>query len=318
MAYDYHARAIMPENLDSMPDYATALKIYNARKPYIKGKHKGERPLGSNRKHRRSRIVMDDNGNIRVKHWRTDIIMYDPDGGITLDTGGWSSISTAQIMQELLGINKICRVHCKIYYRHDDHFYLVGGNSYSGIHTDPSGYPINVNDEYVHKPKLEVMKKYRKKYAFFSDYAKQVLTMSSDFQVGVDSSNSYSKPKFEGETLKEWYITPLLGASDRHDLRARDRARDSLFGYLDSLSIKAEEDRLLPMYELIAPITYMMSSDQYRSFSGSVQWSCNYAQFKRGFENLLKHQYGSEIFEFELASKKAPVRDVNAKYMRTN
>jgi hypothetical protein len=41
-------------------------------------------------------------------------------------------------------------------------------------------------------------------------------------------------------------------------MKARDRARDSLFGYLDSLSDKAEEDRLQAMYELLAPVTYMM------------------------------------------------------------
>jgi hypothetical protein len=312
MAYDNYARAIMPENLDSMPDYATALKIYNARKPYIKGKYKGERPLGSNRVHCRSRIVMDDNGNIRVKHWQTDIIVYDPDGGITLNTGGWSSISTAQIMQELLGVDKICRVNCKVYYRHNNEFnYLAGG-----LYIEPDGNPLHKNNEYVYKPKPEAMKEYRKKYAFFLEYAKQVLTMSSDFQVGTDPK-TFATPKFEGETLKEWYMAPLLNTSARHDLRARDRARDSLFGYLDSLSTKAEEDRLLPMYELIAPITYMMSGDQYRSFSGSIQWACNYTQFKRGFENLIKYQFGSYIFEFELASKKSPVRDVNAKYMRT-
>ena len=312
MAYDYYARAIMPENLESMPDYATALKIYNARKPYIKGKHKGERPLGNNRDHCRSRIVMGKDGNILVKHWQTDIIVYDPDGGIALDTGGWSSISTAQIMQELLGVGKICRVNCKVYYRHNNEFHYLA----SGLHIEPDGSPWHTNNEYVHKLKPEALKKYRKKYAFFLEYAKQVLTMSSDFQVGIDSSG-YSAPKFEGETLKEWYMAPLLGASDRHDLRARDRARDSLFGYLGSLSTKAEEDRLLPMYELIAPITYMMGSDQYRSFGGGIQWSCNYTQFKRGFENLIKYQFGSELFEFEMASKKSPVRDANAKYMRT-
>jgi hypothetical protein len=312
MAYNNYARAQMGENLDSMPDYATALKIYNARKPYIKGKCKGERPLGKNRNHCRSRIELDKDGNIRVKHWQTDIITYRPNGDITLQTGGWSSISTAQIMQELLGVNRICRVHCKIYYRHDNQFHYLS----NGLHIEPDGSPLYMNDEYVHKPQSEVMKKYRKQYAFFLEYAKQVLTMSSDFKVGTIDNNS-NCPIFEGETLKEWYMAPLLNTSNRHNIKARDRARDSLFGYLDSLSDKAEEDRLQAMYELLAPVTYMMGANHYRYLTGVVQWECNYAQFKRGFENLLKHQYGSEIFEFELASKKAPVRDVNAKYMRT-
>lgn len=311
MAYDNYARASMPENLNFMPDYATALKTYNARKPYIKGKYKGDRPLGSNRKHRRSRIVMDDNGNIRVKHYQTDIIMYDPNGGITLDTGGWSSISTAQIMQELLGINKICRVNCKVYYRHDNEFHYLAG----GLYIEPDGNPQYKNNEYVYKLKPEALKKYRKQYGFFSEYAKQVLTMSSDFRA---NTTNHHTPDFEGETLKGWYMAPLLNTSDRHDMRARDRARDSLFGYLDSLSDKAEGDRLQAMYELLVPVTYMMGDEHYRYLTGVVQWQCNYTQFKRGFENLIKYQFGSNIFEFDLASKKSPVRDVNAKYMRTN
>jgi len=208
-------------------------------------------------------------------------------------------------------VDKICRVNCKIYYRHNNEFHYLA----SGLHIEPDGSPLFSNNEYVHKPKLEVLKKYRKQYAFFSEYAKQVLTMSSDFRA---NTTNHSTPAFEGETLKEWYMTPLIKTSDRHDAKARERARDAMFGYLDSLSTKAEEDRLQAMYELLAPVTYMMGANHYRYLTGVVRWQCNYAQFKRGFENLLKHQYGSEIFEFELASRKSPVRDANSKYMRTN
>ena len=311
MAYNNYARAYMGENLDSMPDYTTALNIYNARKPYIKGKYKGERPLGNNRNHCRSRIELDNDGNIVVKHWQTNIITYKPNGDIVLTCGGWSSISTAQIMQELLGVDRICRVHCKIYYRHDNQFHYLSGLLY----IEPNGVPLFSNDEYVWVAKKEEMAKYRKKYAFFSEYAKQVLTMSSDFKVGI-KSDKYA-PDFEGETLKEWYMSPLINTSVRHDMKARDRARDALFDYLDSLSTKAEEDRLQAMYELLAPVTYMMGSEFNRGWE-SITWSCNYTQLKRGFDNLLKHHFASEIFTTKLASKKSPVRDPNAKYMRTN
>jgi len=310
MAYDNYARAYMGENLDSMPDYATALKIYNARKPYIKGKYKGERPLGNNRRHDRSRIELDKEGNIVVKHWQTNIITYKPNGDIVLTCGGWSSISTAQIMQELLGVDRICRVHCKIYYRHNNEFHYLANMLY----IEPNGVPLYLNNEYVYKPQSEVLKKYRKQYAFFSEYAKQVLTMSSDFRA---NTTNHSTPSFEGETLKEWYMAPLLNTSNRQDMKARDRARDSLFGYLDSLSIKAEEERLQAMYEVLAPVTYMMGNDFIRRFNG-ITWSCDYKRFKRGFDDLLKYQFADEIFEQVLASKKSPVRDPNAKYMRTN
>jgi len=308
MAYDYYARAYMGENLDFMPDYATALKIYNDRKPYIKGKYKGERPLGNNRRHDRSRIELDGQGNVKVKHWQTNIIVYQPDGGIVLECGGWSSISTAQIMQELLGVGKICRVHCKIYYRHDDKFHYVG----TKLRVNPDGAPVYKNSEYVYTPKLDVLKKYRKKYAFFLEYAKQVLTMSDQFKVETDSDG---RMLFEGETLKEWYMSPLTAGSIRYDDKARSRGRDALFGYLDYIADKAEEERLQTMYDMIAPITYMMGSYIYRS-QGALVWTCDNKRFKRGFEELIKHQFGSEIFKLTLASNNKPVRDPNAKYMK--
>jgi hypothetical protein len=309
MAYNNYARAYMGEDLDSMPDYATALKIYNARKPYIKGKYKGERPLGKNRRHDRSRVELDKEGNIVVKHWQTNIITYKPNGDIVITCGGWSSISTAQIMQELLGVDRICRVHCKIYYRHNNQFHYLSGMLY----IEPNGAPLFSNNEYVYKAKPEVIKAYRKQYAFFLEYAKQVLTMSSDFRA---NTTNHSTPSFEGETLKEWYMAPLLNTSNRHDAKARARARDVMFDYLDTLANKAEEERLQAMYDLITPLTYMMGANHYRYLTGVVQWECDYKQFKRGFEELLKHQFGSEIFTLVLASKKAPVRDPNAKYMK--
>ena len=309
MAYNNYARASMGENLDSMPNYATALNIYNNRKPYIKGKHKGERPLGMNRRHDRSRIELDKDGNIRVKHWQTDIIVYQPDGGISLNCGSWSSISTAQIMQELLGVDRICRVNCKIYYRYNNQFHYLSG----GLYIEPNGELMHMNNEYVYKAKPEVIKAYRKQYAFFLEYAKQVLTMSSDFDVALDTKTF--SPIFKGETLGEWYMSPLITQSVRHDAKARARARDVMFDYLDTLANKAEEERLQAMYDLITPLTYMMGVDFIRR-TNSFTWSCDYKQFKRGFEELLKHQFGSEIFTLVLASKKAPVRDPNAKYMK--
>ena len=202
MTYGNYARAYMGENLDSMPDYATALNIYNARKPYIKGKYKGERPLGNNRRHDRSRIELDGQGNVKVKHWQTDIITYKPDGAILLSAGNWSSISTAQIMQELLGVGKICRVNCKIYYRHNDEFHHLA----QGLHIQASGSPLFSNREYVYKAKPLAIKALRKKYDFFLEYAKQVLTMSSEFEVGYTNTR-FSAPEFGGETLKGWYMT---------------------------------------------------------------------------------------------------------------
>lgn len=309
MAYNNYVRAFMGENLESMPDYQTAVGVFNVRKPYIKGKYKGERPLGRNRRHDRSRIAVDDNGSVVVNHYATAIITYHPDGSLSLNTGGWSSISTAQIMQELLGVDRVCRVNCKVYYRHNDEFHHVANS----LRIEPNGSPLFVNNEYVWVLRKDQMKHYRKRYDFFLEYAKQVLTMSSDFSTGL-KDGKWHEPAFEGETLKGWYMTPLINFSHRHDPKARDRARNALFDYLDSLSTKAEDERLQAMYELLTPVTYMMGRDFYRKLDG-VEWSCDPTQFKRAFDTLLKHQFAEDLFVRKLAPKTAPVRDPNARFV---
>ena len=142
-----------------------------------------------------------------------------------------------------------------------------------------------------------------------------MLTMSSDFRIEKKGDS----PLFAGETLNHWYLAALTSVADgsmRYDRKAYIRARDALFGYLDSLSQKPEEEILQPMYELMTPVAYMFRNKYSlsQSFDG-IEWQCNYSRFKSCFDALLKQQYPTELFSLDIAPKTRPVRDPNRKFV---
>jgi hypothetical protein len=302
MAYDNYVRSYMGENLDSMPDYATALQIYEARKPYIKGKHKGERPLGKNRRHDRSRIRVEDNGDIVVKHWHTDIITYRLDGSIVLETGGWESISTAMIMQELLGVDRICRVNCKIYYRTAGQYYHIKPT----LAVEPDGLLGTCNYEEVYVPNKGALKAYQNKYAFFLEYAKYVITMSNEFKYEHEGS-SYTQ-----RHAAVWLYTSVYevcNTTNKQNLR-----REEFFNALDLISEKQGDDKLQELYQQVTILAYA-AAPMWGGSDGCTIFTVNFPKFKQFFYELLKYRYAFDIFERKIANTGKPVRDPNAKYV---
>lgn len=84
--------------------YAEALRTVNETRPIAgKGANAGIRPLG----HRRLpqyQIRMRQDESIACRLWRTDVVVFDKDGTITIDPDGYSTISTANFISEVLGI----------------------------------------------------------------------------------------------------------------------------------------------------------------------------------------------------------------------
>ena len=86
--------------------YEQALNYYNSRKPYIKGKNKGLRPLRVSNGGRRTahyRIAKTQDGAIAVQVYHTDVIQYYPDGRVRICTGGWCSQTTAGVINAVFG-----------------------------------------------------------------------------------------------------------------------------------------------------------------------------------------------------------------------
>lgn len=85
--------------------YEEALhRLTNTRPIAGKGVNAGIIPLGHrNRTHFQIRMRQDE--SIACRLYRTDVVVFDKDGTITIDPAGYSTVSTANFIGEVLGVN---------------------------------------------------------------------------------------------------------------------------------------------------------------------------------------------------------------------
>lgn len=85
--------------------YEEALHRLTKTKPIAgRGVNAGIIPLGHrNRTHFQIRMRQDE--SIACRLWRTDVVVFDKNGTITIDPAGYSTVSTANFIGEVLGVN---------------------------------------------------------------------------------------------------------------------------------------------------------------------------------------------------------------------
>jgi hypothetical protein len=85
--------------------YEEALhRLTNTRPIAGNGRNAGIIPLGHrNRTHFQIRMRQDE--SIACRLWRTDVVVFDKNGTITIDPAGYSTVSTANFIGEVLGVN---------------------------------------------------------------------------------------------------------------------------------------------------------------------------------------------------------------------
>jgi len=85
--------------------YEEALNRLTKTRPIAgSGRNAGVIPLGHrSRPHFQIRMRQDE--SIACRLWRTDVVVFDKDGTITIDSGGYSTITTAAFISEVLGVN---------------------------------------------------------------------------------------------------------------------------------------------------------------------------------------------------------------------
>jgi hypothetical protein len=302
------ARNHLPDQVPFLPSYAEALAYFHGTKPYTKGAFKDERPLGSNRKYNRLRISMVKD-IVAIKHYKSDIVLYYPDGSLYLATGGWDSISTAQAMQEVLGVERVQRVRTSVYYVHEGLYYLLG----DGLNIDPGGKPLHPTTVSVHHVRKPVMDALRKQYAPLMVYAKQVCTMNTRFAVQEDSILQPSRFTDISLTVLRWensYPSHSSANSNRITDRGNIKLRE-FFDVIDNTLALPEDQRLDAMYAIVQVLGAMFG------YGGFQHSHCSFPRLKKGFEELLRFRFSAEIFEKVDAPIGKPVIDTNSKYVPT-
>lgn len=85
--------------------YEEALHRLTRTKPIAgNGRNAGIIPLG-HRRHAHYQLRMRQDESIACRLYRTDVVVFDKDGTITIDPDGYSTISTAAFISEVLGVN---------------------------------------------------------------------------------------------------------------------------------------------------------------------------------------------------------------------
>ena len=172
-----YVRPSMPDDIPRLTNYREAQLWFSAVKPFSKGRKVGEKPLGRNRRYDRVMISREaESDAIVITHYTTPILKYYENGAMDIKTGGYDSISTVQILQELLGQQKFLRRRTKAYYvdttTGSQQFYRFSDGL--SLNADSTVNLATTTTEYYHLLNKLKFKEIKAQYADFMAYAVSV------------------------------------------------------------------------------------------------------------------------------------------------
>jgi len=165
------------KNVPRATAYTTAKTIHDNIKP-IRGKD--VRPLGARRDYHQYSVKQNEQGEIEFICYRTPVVTFHPDDTITIRNGGWSSVSTHQFIQEVLGIQANG-------YKGKTAL-TIKGNKYLMDSSDDSAFKIkreaegglqfeSLQERHGYRMNRKAANNVRRRYAPFLDYLKGMLKL---------------------------------------------------------------------------------------------------------------------------------------------
>lgn len=154
--------------------YATAKSKHNSIVP-IRGH--GARPLGQRRDWQTYSVRMSGD-DVQFVLYKTPVITYSPDNTITINMGGWNSVSTREFIGHVLGVS--CYAH------RGQAMLKVGGRTVVMPHDKPlrlqsDGYGLVINDvlpqRYGYKMNRKAANNVRARYKEFADYFRMFINL---------------------------------------------------------------------------------------------------------------------------------------------
>ena len=160
--------------------YADAKYLHDVTKP-IRGREPEIRPLGARRDAGTYSVRMNGEDVVFVLY-RTPVITYKPNGDVVVKTEGWSSVSTHQFIQQVLGIscngvqrNTVLRLNGG-----RDKYIIPKNKSITMIHAGGNWRITDSHVIYEYRLNRKAANEVRKKYADFLNYAKGVAKLRSE------------------------------------------------------------------------------------------------------------------------------------------
>ena len=314
-------RTIMPDDIPYLTNHREADLWFKAVKPFAKGRKAGEKPLGRNRRYDRAIISREaDSGAIVISHYQTPILKFYVNGAMDLHTGGYDSISTVQILQEVLGPQHFTRKRTKAYYIDTStgtkQFYRF--NNTLSLNSDRTINLATTTQEYYHLLNKQKFKEVQKRYADFMEYA-----------VSVNNLTKGGKATTREVILRETKVsTHYYLRSAQHMLSSDSRSiewnksaqldiRELFFNKL----VEANGD-IEKWYPLVQHLSFSCASQVNSSYSEDAldrthEWETDTKRMKNFFNTILKYHHASEVFEKVEVPLGEIKHDSNKKFLRS-
>jgi hypothetical protein len=148
-------------------NYNEALAKFESTKPIRGGGANGGR-IALGHRHRVAEFYMTktDKGAVECMCYRTPVVTFHPDGNIELRSGGWSSTTTAQFIEDVLPVS--CRVNqSSLVVGFNGGFYRFRGEGLMLGWVNGRLSPLNVEPDHVYRVNRKEANNVRKKYAEF-------------------------------------------------------------------------------------------------------------------------------------------------------
>lgn len=278
MSYGYSRNTGIPY----IRDYNEAQTKMDNTKPIRGGGANGGR-IALGHRHRVAEFYMAKNLTnqaIECICYRTPVITFHPDGNIELRSGGWSSTTTAQFVEDVLPIS--CRVK--------DSSLVVGvnGGEYKfrseGLmlkYIDGKLMPTNVEPEYVYRVKRKESNRIKKQYTEFTKYFMGMVKVRED---GMAKYDEYINAFGKDEKFKQQEARPNLPV----DIALRDKEQ------VEGLFAMIESDNYEVRYKAMLLIMKQFGKRHYWKENG---YSITTESMKNAMNNLIFARHKEEVFE---------------------
>ena len=317
------------DNLPRLSTYAEALAWYQSRQPYKRGRSKGLRPLGENRRYDRSliNVLTDANGNVGsviLSFHTCPVITFYPDDSIVLKHGSWETVGTMDFINTVLRsrFNQCQSANAGFAARSDfgsgnskwsgitrrrGKLYFCDGSPANGEHRFESVLKLGTYNEVTggaseHAWTLnkEMMARVRKHYADFTEYLTYYAQMV--------------ETRLASEIIQQKKLSVIKGDL-RWNSKPQVREREEFFYMLNLAMYVTGEDKLKSFLPLAEQLVVNAANKQYDWAAQIYKYLITPQMARDFFYELCRYHYADYLFKKEAVEKGKVVLDENSKYV---
>lgn len=311
------------DDLPRLSTYAEALAWYESREPYKKGRSKGLRPLGNNRRYDRSLIALGE-GSVILSFYEVPVITFYPDNSVVLNNGGYETVSTMDFINTVLGrrFNQCQAAHAAYaagefgsglskwsgVSRRRTKLYFCDGSPANGEHRFERILKLSADNEVTGGVTERawvldkaMMARVRKHYADFTEY----LSFYSQM-VGTRTSAEIQMQKkltVEKSSLR-WHTKPQISE------------REEFFYSLNLAMLDKSDDRLRWYMPLAEQLVVNAADKMYDWAAQTYKYEIAPQKARDFFYDLCRYHYADFLFKEETMEKGKVVLDENSKYVQ--